>query len=86
MNFHMPKDALRRFCQNKYVKPTRPNAGISYQSDHDIHIQFEIKLDPSFAKSSSEPVKLLSIHEATQEKRKAHKKKKSDSKHKFKLE
>lgn len=85
MNFHIPKDVLGRFCRNKYVKPTRPNTVSSYQSTHDIHIKFEIKLDPSFAKSSSKGGKLLSILDTTQEKRKVSKKKKPISRHKFKL-
>jgi hypothetical protein len=85
MNFHIPKDVLGRFCRNKYVKPTRPNTVRSCQSAHDIHIKFEIKLDPYFSKGSSKSVKLLGLLDVPQESRETSKKKKFISRHKFKL-
>jgi len=83
-NFNIPEDVLDRFCRNKYVKPTRPNIISSRQSEHNIHIKFEIKLDPSFVKKASKSDKFLGLLDIPQGKRS--KKKKSKSLHKFKLE
>ena len=49
-SFQIREGLLARFCKNKYVKPTRPNNCTSHQSNEDIHIKFEIKLNSSFGK------------------------------------
>jgi len=74
-NFYIPEDVLERFCQNKYVIPTRPKTYNSYEIDYDIHTEFEIKLNPSFAKSPSKPDKMFGRLGISQEKRKRSKKK-----------
>ncbi|GAA6203877.1 hypothetical protein [Thalassotalea sp. SU-HH00458] len=47
-NFYIPEDVLVRFCNNRYVMPTRPEADSSDQTSN-IHFEFEVKVNPTFS-------------------------------------
>lgn len=47
-NLIIPKKTLDKFIKNQYVKPTRPNYYLNALIDRDVHLEFEVELDPSF--------------------------------------